>query len=83
LEKIKSYLGVGVIPEHSSNVASYKIVSVKDFSYLIDHLERYPLMTEKSSDYKLFKKALKLIQCKEHLTEAGLQEILAIRAAMN
>ena len=41
-------------------------------------------MTNKYSDYELLKKALKLIQCKEHLTtEAGFQEILAIRAAMN
>lgn len=83
LEEIKSYLGVGEILSQGSNVAFYKIQSVKDFSGLIDHLDRYSLMTNKYSDYKLLKKALKLIQCKEHLTEAGFQKILAIRAAMN
>lgn len=83
LGKIKSHFGVGQVLEQGSKVAIYKIQSVKDFSVLISHFDRYPLMTSKYSDYMLFQQALKLIQRKEHLTQAGFQEILSIRAAMN
>lgn len=83
LENIKCYFGVGQILKQGSKVVIYKIQSVNDFSVLIDHFERYPLMTSKYSDYKLFGQALQLIQRKEHLTPAGLQEILSTRAAMN
>lgn len=83
LEKIQNYLGVGEINKLGSAAVIYQIQSVKDFPALIDHLERYPLMTKKHSDYKLLIKAYKLILSKKHLTEGGLQEILAIRAAMN
>jgi hypothetical protein len=83
LEKIKSYFGVGQIFFQGSNIVVYRIQSIKHFSVLIDHFERYPLMTSKYSDYKLFKQAFQLIQRKEHLTQAGFQEILSTRAAMN
>ena len=83
LEKIKSYFKVGQILEQGSKVVVYKIQSINDFLVLIDHFDRYPLMTSKYSDYKLFKQVFLLIQRKEHLTQEGLQEILSIRAAMN
>ena len=51
LEKIKSYLGVGQVLKQGSDVVSYKIQSMKDLSILMDHLERYPLITKKYSDY--------------------------------
>lgn len=83
LSNIKSYLGVGQISYQGSSTVVYKIQAARDFSVLIDHLEMYPLMTEKSSDYMLFKETFQLIQSKKHLTKAGLEEILSIRAGMN
>jgi len=83
LEKIKSYFGVGQTSVLGPQAVIYKVQAVKYFSVLIDHLERYPLMTKKYSDYKLLMQAFQLIQRKEHLTPAGLQKILTIRAAMN
>src|SRR5439155_15225374 len=39
--------------------------------------------TQKRADYELFKQAIRLMEEKEHLTEAGLAKILAIKASMN
>jgi hypothetical protein len=34
---------------------------------VIDHLNRYPLITQKRADYELFKKVVEMISRKEHL----------------
>jgi len=41
------------------------------------------LITQKRADYELFKQAIRLMEQKEHLTEAGLAKIVAIKASMN
>jgi hypothetical protein len=41
------------------------------------------LITQKRSDYQLFKKIVDLINRKEHLTTVGLQQIINIRASIN
>jgi hypothetical protein len=59
------------------------IRSVKDLAVIIDHFDKYPLITQKQANYILFKQALELINRKEHLTSKGLQKIVNIRASMN
>lgn len=49
----------------------------------MNHLELYPLLTQKWADYQLFKQALDMVIKKEHLTMEGLLKVLAIKAAMN
>jgi len=44
---------------------------------------KYPLITQKRSDYELFKQAVELMKQKEHLTEEGLRKLVAIKASMN
>ena len=62
----------------------YKVSSIKDFNeIIIPHFEKYPLITNKKADYVLLKKAISLINQKEHLTERGLINIVAIRASIN
>jgi hypothetical protein len=58
-------------------------VSGKDLEKVLDHFEKYPLITQKRADYELFKQAIRLMEEKEHLTEAGLAQILAIKAVLN
>jgi hypothetical protein len=41
----------------------------------VDHFDRYPLVTCKGVDYRIFKEAFYLIKNKEHLTEEGLSSI--------
>jgi hypothetical protein len=41
------------------------------------------LITQKWSDFELFKKAVGLVERKEHLTPEGLEKILSIKAVFN
>jgi hypothetical protein len=50
---------------------------------IIDHLDKYPLITQKRTDFKLFKQVVELMNRKEHLTIEGLYEIVAIKSSMN
>jgi len=62
---------------------SFRIQSPKGLAKIVEHLDSNSLITQKLSDYVLFKEALNLISNKQHLTLAGLHEIVAIKAAMN
>lgn len=50
---------------------------------LVDHFDKYPLITYKLVDYLLFKRAFELMFRKEHLTLEGLNQIVAIKASIN
>lgn len=63
--------------------ANYIISSIKDLNKLIIHLEKYPLLTQKSADLFLFKQIIDLINNKAHLTIEGLNQIVNIKASMN
>jgi hypothetical protein len=56
---------------------------MNELDQIIDHFEKYPLITQKCADYELFKQAVEKIKRKEHLTEEGLKKIVAIKASMN
>lgn len=47
----------------------FRVESKKELFILIDHLDKYPLITKKSKDFLWFKKAISLIKNKEHLTK--------------
>lgn len=84
LEKIQSYFGgLGAIRKQREGFVQYRIFSIKDLKVILDHFEKYPLITKKRIDYELFKQALELIQNKEHLTTEGFQKIVSLRASMN
>lgn len=83
LKHINNFFGVGTITKQRSESINYRVRSVKDLAIIISHFEKYPLLTHKYLDYKLFKKVVELIQSKEHLTTEGLQKIVAIKASMN
>nr|YP_009663726.1 hypothetical protein [Dactylella tenuis]QCW06863.1 hypothetical protein [Dactylella tenuis] len=61
----------------------YQVKSSKYLTTIITHFDKYPLITQKWSDYQLFKQALNLFNNKEHLTDEGFKKILNIRASMN
>lgn len=86
LEKIKEYFGVGSIHLRSRDnpSASFYVRSIKDVkNTIIPHYDKFQLRTKKYEDFLLFKQAVELISNKEHLTQDGLQKIVAIRASMN
>lgn len=61
----------------------YSIDSIKHLMKLVIYLDKYPLLTQKAADFILFKKVVKLMSNKAHLTRDGLKEIINIKASMN
>jgi hypothetical protein len=83
LYQIKSIMGIGGIYKHSENSMQYIVSSLSDLAVIIEHFDKYPLITQKLADYLLFKMGVDLIKNNEHLTIEGLRKILAIKASMN
>ena len=82
LEMLKASLGgVGSITIRDNQV-SFKVY-YKDLAVLVDHLDKYPLITKKRADFELFKRILELMNRKEHLTPEGLIKIVSIKASLN
>lgn len=82
LKNIKTSWGVGGI-NHLKESSCYTVNSLKDLLVIIGHFDKYPLITKKQADYLLFKRAVNLVELKEHLTTEGLNKLLSIKAAMN
>ena len=70
LLQLQQFLGgIGSIHLNpTQNMVNFSIDSIKDLNYLITHLEKYPLLTQKAADFILFKEAIKLINNKSHLS---------------
>jgi len=83
LEEIQSTLGVGGIHIHGKESVEYRVESIRELQVIVDHFDKYPLITQKLSDYLLFKQVFELIKNKEHLTIEGLNKIEGIKASLN
>jgi hypothetical protein len=84
LESIQLFFnGAGGIDKHGKLSVKYRVSSQKDITVILDHFDKYPLVTQKRADYLLFKRAFEIIQRKEHRTPEGFREILSIKAAIN
>jgi len=84
LDLIKSFFGVGNVTDKASReVSTFQVSSLLDVKVLLEHFDSYPLITKKRADYELFKRAVGLIESKEHLTEEGINKLVAIKASIN
>lgn len=84
LKLIKTYFGVGRIGKERNGCCDFTIGSLDQIiTKVIPHFDKYPLKTNKYSDYLLFKEVVMIMQRKEHLTVEGLQKIVNIRASLN
>lgn len=84
LERIKNSLRVGKICfRQTRETVSLDVTSINEIKIIIEHFEVYPLMTHKHADCVLFKEVIQIIINKEHLTNEGLEKIVAIKAKMN
>jgi hypothetical protein len=84
LKLIKAFLDEkGSITKLGKESLQYRVFSLKDLKTVIEHFDKYPLITQKKADYILFKQAYELVKCKKHLTVEGLKEIVAIKSSMN
>ena len=83
LKNIKYYFGVGNITIRANGSCVYYVQSIKDLDVILNHFDRYPLISQKYADYILFKVAINLIKEKAHLNPEGLRKLVAIRASLN
>jgi len=83
LELIKNYLGVGNIYKSGKDSIRLRVHSRKDLAVIINHFDKYPLISQKQADYLLFKQTFVLFNNKEHLTMEGLEKLIAIKASIN
>ena len=83
LESIHSSLGVGGISSQGVNGVQFSVNSIKDRRILTDFFDKYPLLTKKRADYQIFKAVLELMENKVHLTQDGLQKIVALKGILN
>ena len=83
LEAIKNTLGVGKIRQNGINSAQYIVETFIDLKVIVDHFDKYPLITVKLSDYLIFKACFNIIKQKEHLTEKGLFKIVSLKSSLN
>jgi hypothetical protein len=60
-----------------------RVGSLKNLRVVINHFDKYSLITQKLADYILFKQAVELVQQKEHLTKEGLLKLVSIKASLN
>lgn len=85
LTDIREFFGTGVINMASNDTAvRFDIRNLESInSVIIPHFTKYPLKTQKLADFLLFKTAVELVNKGDHLTEEGLNKIMAIKASMN
>ena len=83
LEQIKLFFECGKISRMGTEGIQFRVSALEDLKVIIDHFDKYPLLTNKQSDFLLFKQVVKLIEKKEHLTTQGLRKIVYIKAALN
>ena len=83
LDAIQKFFGLGKITKHGDTTLQYTVKSLADLQVIISHFDKYPLMSEKRGDFKLFKDGFELLKTKAHLNREGFHKILSIKAAIN
>jgi hypothetical protein len=84
LEDIKYTLEVGKIRKHTTrNIVHFVVENKQELIKIIDHFEKYPLVTSKISEYLIFKKCLEIYINKEHILKKGLLKLVALKSSLN
>lgn len=84
LDNIQTYFNVGKVYALKNLPKSmYKLESFENLHIIIDHFDKYPLVSSKIANYILFKEAFNIVKNKDHLTEKGLKRIMALSGSSN
>ena len=80
LEQIASFFGVSKVINRGKDAVQYRVSSIKELAVIVEHFDKFPLISKKWADYQLFKRAVEIVKRQGHLTKEGLHEIVAIKA---
>lgn len=83
LEQIQSFFGVGKISKLGEETVQFRVYGSENLKVIINHFDKYPLLTNKQSHYLLFKQVVISMEQENHLTVEGLNKIVSIKAVMN
>jgi len=75
--------GCRKISKLASNSVLFRVSSIDELKVIIDHFDRYPLISYKYKDYLLFKQAFELVQKKNIFLLKVKKKIVAIKASIN
>lgn len=62
LEQICNYFGVGKIRRSGGQLLQFRVDSMKELLVILDHLEKYPLITTKREVFDTWKKSFNIIK---------------------
>lgn len=84
LLQIKSFFGeIGTIFINNTLV-TYSVRSLNEIvKVIIPHFEKYPLITQKQSEFIIWKMIVELMSKDEHLNADGLMQIVNLKASLN
>jgi len=85
LTLMKKYFGCGFIrPDRSDKTLKYEVRSVRELvQKVIPHFERFPLLSSKQTDFRIFADICCRMLRKEHLTMQGFQEVSRLAKSLN
>jgi hypothetical protein len=81
--QIQDYFDAGSVTKHGETTLQYTVKSLKDLDKIITHFDKYPLLSQKYADYRLFRDGVLIIKNKQHLDRKGFIKVLSIKASMN
>lgn len=81
LHQLKTFFGCGVVRKSNNNCYCYRVRNLNHLADIIlPFFEKHQLKSLKKVDFLKFRKVVRLMMEKKHLTEEGLDEIRKIRA---
>jgi len=85
LKLIQTYFGgIGLITIAKRGECQFTVNSLDQIlKKIVPHFEKYPLKTQKLTNYLLFKQVVMMMERKEHVKNESLQAIVNIRATIN
>jgi hypothetical protein len=75
--------GIGRIDKFAKDACALRVNTLSQMNMIINHFDKYPLITQKHADYLLWREVIMMMLRKEHLTQEGLLAILSLRASLN
>ena len=85
LALFKRYLQCGTLRQRKDGVWYYEVNNLRAIrENVVPFFERYKfLSSRKKRDFRYFRKALELVDAKEHLTPEGIEKLMRLREKMN
>nr|YP_009262113.1 LAGLIDADG endonuclease [Chrysoporthe deuterocubensis]AMX22188.1 LAGLIDADG endonuclease [Chrysoporthe deuterocubensis] len=65
------------------NKCFLRVSSLRELAIIIEHFDKYPLLTKKRQDFLIWREVVQLMMRKEHQTYEGVRYIIKLKSALN